>query len=160
MAHPNIIKSFITKRIRCMLALQLSTGTSVIMTHGGGQPSPAAGGAECKFRHREDCAGLRRRSATQTLGGHRDSERKAIVQAGDWEGPAFQTCQSAPSVYRAFETSRQREVLSFKHHAEVAALPAWLLVSLFQGIEGRAITSRSMRSDRRRRSRRARGWPF
>ena len=94
------------------------------MTHGGGQPSPAAGGAECKFRHREDCAGLRRRSATQTLGGHRDSERKAIVQAGDWEGLSFGSCVNAARVCRVFETSRRHERLGFQHHAEVAALPA------------------------------------
>ena len=32
------------------------------------------------------------------------------------------TCANAASVCRAFETSRRREVLSFGHHAEVAAL--------------------------------------
>lgn len=35
---------------------------------------------------------------------------------------------NAPRVLRAFETSRRREVLTFKRHAEVAALPpaeAW-----------------------------------
>jgi hypothetical protein len=48
--------------------------------------------------------------------------RKAITEAGDWEGPAFKTCANAATVCRAFETSRRREVLSFKHHAEVASL--------------------------------------
>jgi N6-adenosine-specific RNA methylase IME4 len=47
-------------------------------------------------------------------------ERKAIVEADDWEGPAFQTCANAAAVCRAFRTSRRREVLSFIHHAEVA----------------------------------------
>jgi hypothetical protein len=48
--------------------------------------------------------------------------RKAIVDDPNWQGPSFQTCANAASVCRAFETSRRREVLSFGHHAEVAAL--------------------------------------
>src|SRR5205807_728541 len=51
------------------------------------------------------------------------SSPKAIVEADDWNGPAFQTCAHAATVCRAFETCRRRQVLSFKHHAEVAALP-------------------------------------
>ena len=50
-------------------------------------------------------------------------QRKAVVEADGWEGPQFQTCADAAAVCRAFETSRRREVLSFKHHREVAALP-------------------------------------
>jgi hypothetical protein len=50
--------------------------------------------------------------------------RKAIVDDPNWQGPSFQTCANAASVCRAFETSRRREVLSFAHHAEVAALDA------------------------------------
>lgn len=51
-------------------------------------------------------------------------ERAQVVSAGDWKGPAFQTCMNAAVVCRAFkETYRRREVLSFEHHAEVAALP-------------------------------------
>src|SRR3982074_689971 len=49
-------------------------------------------------------------------------DRKAIVDDPNWQGPSFQTCANAASVCRAFETSRRREVLSFGHHAEVAAL--------------------------------------
>jgi N6-adenosine-specific RNA methylase IME4 len=56
-------------------------------------------------------------------GEHRYGDRKAIVEAPDWTGPSYQTCANAANVCRAFETSRRREVLSFKHHAEVAALP-------------------------------------
>lgn len=48
-------------------------------------------------------------------------ERLAAVK--EWDGPDFQTCANAGSVCRKFETYRRREVLSFKHHAEVAALP-------------------------------------
>jgi hypothetical protein len=50
--------------------------------------------------------------------------RKAFVETAGWEGPKLQTCMNAASVVRAFpETSRRREVLTFNHHAEVAALP-------------------------------------
>jgi len=51
-----------------------------------------------------------------------DPECKAIVEAQDWDGPDFKTCANAASVARAFETSRRREVLNFKHNAKVAAL--------------------------------------
>jgi hypothetical protein len=49
---------------------------------------------------------------------------KAIVEAEDWEGPAYQTCRNAASIANAFELSRRRDNLSFKHHVEVAALPS------------------------------------
>jgi hypothetical protein len=45
-----------------------------------------------------------------------------MLEAEDWDGPAYQTCANAASVCKAIETSRRREVLSFNHHAEVAAL--------------------------------------
>jgi hypothetical protein len=57
------------------------------------------------------------------FGEHRYGERTALVTAADWEGPAFKTLANASVVARAFETSRRREVLSFRHHAEVAHLP-------------------------------------
>lgn len=57
------------------------------------------------------------------FGERRYGERKAIVTAEDWEGPAFQTCRNAAAICQAFETSRRRDVLSFSHHAEVASLP-------------------------------------
>lgn len=57
------------------------------------------------------------------FGEHRYGERKALVEAEDWDAPDFQTCMNAASVCRAFrETSRRREVLGFAHHAEVAGL--------------------------------------
>jgi hypothetical protein len=51
-------------------------------------------------------------------------ERKAIVDAEDCQGPSFETCMKAAVVSRAFplETFRRRKDLTFKHHAEVAAL--------------------------------------
>jgi len=71
----------------------------------------------------------RTRGATQwwigdwwAFGENKYGERKAIVEADDWEGPAFQTCMNAAQIARAYETSRRREVLSFKHHMEVVAL--------------------------------------
>jgi hypothetical protein len=57
------------------------------------------------------------------FGEARYGERKAIVEAEDWEGPDFKTCANAASICRSFECSRRREHLAFTHHAEVAALP-------------------------------------
>ena len=57
------------------------------------------------------------------FGEKRYGARKAIVESPEWDGPSFQTCANAAAVCKAFETSRRREVLSFSHHAEVAALP-------------------------------------
>jgi hypothetical protein len=56
------------------------------------------------------------------FGEFRYGARKAMVEAVDWEGPSYQTCMNVAVVCKAFETSRRREVLSFSHHAEVAAL--------------------------------------
>src|SRR5579872_4508832 len=50
-------------------------------------------------------------------------ERKAIVEADDWDGPAYQTCFNASNVSKKFKLNRRRLNLSFGHHAEVAALP-------------------------------------
>lgn len=49
----------------------------------------------------------------------------AGAAASGVEGPAYQRCMDAAAVARRFETSRRREVLSFKHHREVAALPGF-----------------------------------
>ena len=38
-------------------------------------------------------------------------------------GPAYESCRAAARVAREFETSRRRDLLSFQHHREVAALP-------------------------------------
>ncbi len=47
----------------------------------------------------------------------------ALIEAKDWEGPSFQACKDAAFVCRSFETSLRRDVLSFQHRREVAALP-------------------------------------
>jgi hypothetical protein len=56
------------------------------------------------------------------FGEHRYGERKAIVEAEDWDGPAFQTCVNAANVCRKIESNRRRLELSFAAHAEVACL--------------------------------------
>ena len=57
-------------------------------------------------------------------GEHAYGERKAMVEAEDWEGPRFQTCMDAATVCLAFTTSRRREVLSYSAHREVLPLPS------------------------------------
>jgi hypothetical protein len=51
-------------------------------------------------------------------------ERKAVIEADDWEGPAYQTCRNAATIASAFELSRRRDNLSFTHHAEVVGRPS------------------------------------
>jgi hypothetical protein len=41
----------------------------------------------------------------------------------DWQGPARHTLENYAGVARRFPHSRRRESVSFKHHAELAALP-------------------------------------
>jgi hypothetical protein len=38
------------------------------------------------------------------FGEHRYGNRKAIVEAENWDGPAFSTCVNAATVARAFES--------------------------------------------------------
>jgi|SRR5579859_535386 len=56
------------------------------------------------------------------FGEHSYGDRKAIVERPEWSGPGFQACRDAAFVARAFSMSRRRDVLSFSHHREVAAL--------------------------------------
>src|SRR5215472_3547505 len=56
------------------------------------------------------------------FGERRYGKRKAIVNAPDWQGLNYQTCRNTLVVCAAFELSRRRYNLSFKHHAEVASL--------------------------------------
>jgi len=58
------------------------------------------------------------------FGEHAYGERtKALDEGGPLEGLEFKTIANYAWVARAIETSRRREVLSFKHHVCVAALP-------------------------------------
>src|SRR4051794_6783889 len=50
--------------------------------------------------------------------------RAEFFESDDWEGPTYGTCRNAAAVCDGFDTARRRAVLTFKHHAEVAALPA------------------------------------
>src|SRR5271170_1865578 len=55
------------------------------------------------------------------FGAHRYGQRRLAVE--QWGGPSFLTSENYGWVAGAFaETSRRREVLTFSHHAEVAAL--------------------------------------
>jgi hypothetical protein len=70
-------------------------------------------------------------SSTHSLGGsaiwwafgeHHNVARREITTDPGWQGPGYQTCAKAAALCRAFEISRRPEVLSFSHHAAVAAL--------------------------------------
>ena len=83
-------------------------------------------------------------------------QRKAIVEADDWTGPAYQTCMNMASVCRAFqETSRRREGLSFGHHEVVAIVPAeiadqlldWCLEDVAEGGRPRSIRDLRLKRD-------------
>jgi hypothetical protein len=54
------------------------------------------------------------------FGEHRYGDRSALID--DWDGPSYSTCANLGWVAKAFESSRRREHLSIKHHAEVASL--------------------------------------
>jgi len=59
-------------------------------------------------------------------------ERKAIVEAEDWEGPGSKPRMNAAAAVKAFpETSRRREALSFWHRREVAAPRMLTVQNLF-----------------------------
>jgi N6-adenosine-specific RNA methylase IME4 len=50
-------------------------------------------------------------------------DRVAIVSAPDWAGPSLRVCRNYAAIANSIDVSRRRDTLSFKHHAEVAALP-------------------------------------
>lgn len=56
------------------------------------------------------------------FGEHKWGDRKALVESDDWNGAAYQTCKDGAWVCRAFERSLRRDLLSFNHHKEVAAI--------------------------------------
>jgi N6-adenosine-specific RNA methylase IME4 len=75
-------------------------------------------------------------------------QRKAIVEAKDWNGPAFQTCVNVGNVCKKFlETNRRRLLLPFNHHAEVASLPAHKADELLDWAE-EPITKRGLKRPR------------
>jgi N6-adenosine-specific RNA methylase IME4 len=48
---------------------------------------------------------------------------REIVESETWEGPDYKTILNTAVVCKAVPISRRRDVLSFKHHVEVVALP-------------------------------------
>jgi hypothetical protein len=52
--------------------------------------------------------------------GHRYGDRKAVVEAEDWEGPPYETCAKAGYVSKLFEPERRRANLSWQYHLAVA----------------------------------------
>ena len=56
--------------------------------------------------------------------GETSGERKAIVEAEDWDGVAYQTCRDAAWIAAKFDLSRRRDNLSFSHRTEVATYTA------------------------------------
>jgi N6-adenosine-specific RNA methylase IME4 len=70
---------------------------------------------------------------------------RAKVAAQNIFGLEFQTLMNLASVAKSFETSRRREVLSFSHHAEVAALPPSQADALLDEAEVEGWTRKEMR---------------
>jgi N6-adenosine-specific RNA methylase IME4 len=80
-------------------------------------------------------------------------QRKAVVTAPGWQGPAYQTCRNAAVVANRFELYRRRYNLSFHHHAEVASLKGSEADALLDWAQepiaqtGRARTTRELRAE-------------
>jgi hypothetical protein len=92
-------------------------------------------------------------------GEHAYGERKAMVEAEDWEGPRFQTCMDAAMVCSAFTTSRRREALSFTAHREVLPLPLQYQDQVLTWAEEGKRSTREIRDEVKRiRSFLAQGW--
>jgi hypothetical protein len=92
-------------------------------------------------------------------GEHAYGERKAIVDAEDWEGPKFQTCADAATVCSAFPSSRRREVLSYSAHRECVVLPAEYQDQVLTWAEEGKRSVREIRDEVRRiRAFLAQGW--
>lgn len=75
------------------------------------------------------------------FGDHKYGERAAQAT----EGAAFQTMADAGWVSRKFETSRRREVLSWSHHREVAALKPAEADKLLDAAEAENMTRAELR---------------
>jgi hypothetical protein len=104
---------------------------------------PALRSPPC-YAHRLATAG---KPELRAFGEHRYGERAAVVESEDWEGPELGACMNAASVCRSIETSRRREVLSFSHHAEVAALPVKQQEKLLDRAEAEGMSTRNLRAE-------------
>ena len=104
---------------------------------------PALRSPPC-YAHRLATAG---KPELRAFGEHRYGERAAVVKSEDWEGPELGACMNAASVCRSNETSRRRELLSFSHHAEVAALPVKQQEKLLDRAEAEGMRTRNLRAE-------------
>jgi hypothetical protein len=85
--------------------------------------------------------------------GQKWGEHKKLTEDPGWAGPEYQTCANLAWVAGKFESSRRREELSFRHHAEVAALPADEADALLQwSIDTKATTAELRREIFRRKT--------
>lgn len=78
--------------------------------------------------------------------------QEGYTAAAEWTGMEFQTLANAKWVCQNVETSRRREVLSFGHHAAVAALDADLQDELLDLAVREALTVQGLRGEVRRRN--------
>ena len=76
------------------------------------------------------------------FGEHKYGERVSQAQESDY---SFQTLMNAASVARSIETSRRREVLSFSHHKEVAALEPDAQDEFLSAAEEKDMSTRELR---------------
>jgi hypothetical protein len=87
--------------------------------------------------------------------GHSYGDRTELVEAEDWDGPAYSTCANVGTTAKAFELSRRRESLSFGHHTEVAHLSPRMAGELLDWCEqtagGRPRSIRALREEIKRR---------
>jgi hypothetical protein len=81
-----------------------------------------------------------------TFGGHRYGERAKAAAEGLF-GRSFQGLMDCGFVARKFETSRRRELVSFKHHREVASLPPPEADELLDQAEAESWSTRQLRAE-------------
>jgi hypothetical protein len=72
---------------------------------------------------------------------------KSVDKAGELTGLAYQTLRNAASVCSAYELSRRRDKLSFRHHADAAALEPDVRERL---LDNKKTAGPNSRQDRRR----------
>ncbi len=76
-----------------------------------------------------------------------DRARTELVKSENWDGPDYGTCRNAATVAAAFELSRRRDSLSFKHHTEVAGLSATDADRLLDVAEAQEWSTRQLRAE-------------
>ena len=74
-------------------------------------------------------------------------ERSKAVAEGVFGKRSFGAIRNAGVIARDFEVSRRRDVLSFTHHAEVAALPPHVADALLDRAEAEELSTRELRAE-------------